>query len=115
MGWPISSSALYTRVGEYPPLAPSLWNASHQHRPGEGPLVPLATQKVKVKVAQLYLTLCDPLDHSLPGSSVLGPLQARILEWVAVPFSRGPSQPRDQTRSPTLQADSLPAEPPGEP
>ena len=96
MDWPISSSALYTRVGEYPPLALSLWNASHQHWPGEAPLVPLATQKVKV--AQLYLTLCDPLDHSLPGSSVHGPLQARILEWVAVPFSRGPSQPRDQTR-----------------
>jgi len=35
------------------------------------------------------------MDHSLPGSSVHGILQARILEWVAVPFSRGLSQPRD--------------------
>ena len=40
-------------------------------------------------------------------------LQARILEWVAVPFSRGSFQSRDQTQSPTLQVDSLPAEPPG--
>ena len=37
------------------------------------------------------------MDHSLPGSSVHGILQARILEWVAIPFSRGSSQPRDQT------------------
>ena len=42
-------------------------------------------------------TLCDPMDCSLPGSSVHGILQARILEWVAIPFSRGSSQPRDQT------------------
>ena len=44
-----------------------------------------------------------------------GILQARILEWVAIPFSRGSSQTRDQTRSSTLQVDSLPVEPPGEP
>ena len=37
-------------------------------------------------VAQLCLTLCDPMDRSLPGSSVHGILQARILEWVAIPF-----------------------------
>ena len=40
---------------------------------------------------------CDPMDSSLPGSSVHGILQARILEWVAIPFSREPSRPRDQT------------------
>ena len=44
-----------------------------------------------------------------------GILQARILEWVAFPFSRGSSQPRDRPRSPTLQANSLPAEPHGKP
>ena len=43
-------------------------------------------------------TLCDPMDCSLPGSSVHGILQARILEWVAIPFSRGSSQSRDQTQ-----------------
>ena len=41
----------------------------------------------------------------------MGVLQARVLEWIAMPSSRGSSQPRDQTRSPTLQADSLQAEP----
>ena len=60
---------------------------------------------VKVKVAQSCLTLCNPMDL------VHGILQARMLEWVAFPFSRGSSQPR----SLTLQADSLPAEPQGKP
>ena len=46
---------------------------------------------VKVSVAQLYLTLCDPMNCSQPGSFVHGILQARILEWVAIPFSRGSS------------------------
>ena len=46
--------------------------------------------KVKVKVAQLCLTLCDSMDYSVHGI-----LQARILEWVSFPFSRGSSQPRD--------------------
>ena len=54
-------------------------------------------KKVKVLVAQTCLTLFYPLDHSLPGSSVHGILQARILEWVAISFSRGSSWPRDQT------------------
>ena len=52
-------------------------------------------KKVKVKVIQLCLTLCDTMDCSLPGSSVYEILQARILEWVAVPFSRGSSQSSD--------------------
>ena len=42
-------------------------------------------------------TLCDPMDYSLPGFSVHRILQARILEWVAIPFSRRSSQLRDQT------------------
>ena len=48
-------------------------------------------------VTQLYLTHCDPVDCSPPGSSVHGILQTRILEWVAILFSRGSSQPRDQS------------------
>ena len=48
-------------------------------------------------VSQSCLTLYDPVDGSLPGSSVHGILQARIAEWVAILFSRGPSQPRDGT------------------
>ena len=50
-----------------------------------------------VKVAQLWLTLCNPIDCSLPGSSVHGILQTRMLKWVAMPFSGGSSQPRDRT------------------
>ena len=50
-----------------------------------------------VLVSQLCLTLCDPMDHSPPGSSVHGILQARILEWVAISFSGTSSQPRDRT------------------
>ena len=57
------------------------------------------------------LTLCDPMDCNPPGSSVHGILQARILERVAMPSSRGSSRPR----FPALQADSLPSEPPGKP
>ena len=47
---------------------------------------------------QLCLTLCDPMDYSPPGSSVHGIFQARILEWPAMPSSRGSSLPRDRTR-----------------
>jgi len=54
--------------------------------------------KVKVFIAQSSLTLCNPGDCSPPGSSVCGILQARILEWVAIPFSRGSSRPRAQTQ-----------------
>ena len=50
------------------------------------------------KLLQLCPTLCDPMDCSLPGSSIHGILQARILEWAAIFFSRGSSQPRDRTR-----------------
>ena len=50
---------------------------------------------VCTKLLQSCLTLCDPMDCIPPGSSVHGILQARILEWVTISFSRGPSQPRD--------------------
>ena len=51
-----------------------------------------------MKDTQLCPTLCNPMDCSLPGSSVRGILQAKIPEWVAIPFSRGSSQPRDRTQ-----------------
>ena len=50
------------------------------------------------EVTQLCPTLCDPMDCSLPSSSIHGILQARILEWVAISFSRGSSRPRDRTQ-----------------
>ena len=66
------------------------------------------SESEKVKVTYSCQALCNPMDYIVHGI-----LQARILEWVAVPFSRGSSQPRDQTRSPALQADFLPSESPG--
>ena len=64
-------------------------------------------------VAQVHPTLCDPVDCSLPGSPVYGILQVKILKRVAIPFSRGSSQPRDRSWFPASQAYCLPPEPPG--
>ena len=64
----------------------------------------MTTQKrryISVKrseVAQLCLTLCNPMDYSLPGSSFQGIFQAIVLEWGAISFSRGSSRPRDRTQ-----------------
>ena len=55
-------------------------------------------QRVKMIATQSCPTLFDPIDYSPPGSSIHGILQARILEWVVMPFSRGSSQSRDQTQ-----------------
>ena len=63
-------------------------------------------------VSQLCPTLCNPIDASLPGSSIHGIVQARILEWDAIPSSRGSSLPGIKPRVSNI-ADSLPAEPPG--
>ena len=54
---------------------------------------------VQVLVAQSCLTLCDSMDCSLIHPFIHGILQGRILEWVAIPFSRGSSQPKDQTQA----------------
>ena len=64
----------------------------------------------KVKVAQSCPTIRDPMDYTVHGI-----LQARILEWVVVPFSRGSSQPSGWTQVSCIAADSLPAEPQGKP
>ena len=66
-------------------------------------------------VAQSRPTLCHPIAIAHQAPLSMGILQARILEWVAMPSSRRSSQPRDQTQVPTLQADSLQAEPQGSP
>ena len=68
---------------------------------------------VHAQLLQSCLTFCDPKDCSPPGSSVRRILQVKILEWVAISFSRGSSQPRDlpnpgiEPGSPALQADSF--------
>ena len=69
-----------------------IFNLSRLNHDKSGILNRLVTsKKTEVKVAQSCLTLCDPMDCSPPGSSVHGILQARILEWVFIPFSRGSS------------------------
>ena len=79
--------------------APGKWDSGSTSRETAQPLTPGRKSQgtsVKVSAAQSCPTLCDPLGCSLPGSSVHGILQARTLEWVAVPFSRGSSQPGDR-------------------
>ena len=68
----------------------------------------LNTREIEVKVAQTCSTLGDPMDHTVRGI-----LQTRILEWVAGPSPGHLPNPGIEPRSPTLQADSLPAEPLG--
>ena len=74
-----------------------------------------AQSESESEVAQSCPTLCNPMDCSLSGSSVHGIFQARVLEWIAISFSRGSSQPRNRTWVSALQADALPSEPPGKP
>ena len=69
--------------------------------------------KSESEVAQSCPTLCDPMDCSPPGSSVHGILQARTLEWVAIPSSRGSSRPRDQTKVCCFAGGFFTTEPPG--
>ena len=80
------------------PLQPSLWRPQL----AEPQRSHCKSDLCSAQVAQSCLILCDPMDYTVHGI-----LQARILQWVALPFSKGSSQ----SRSPALQADSLPAEP----
>ena len=75
---------------------------------------PDGCMKMKVKLLN-HVQLCDPMDCSLPGSSVHGIFQARVLEWGANSSSRGSSRPRNQTWVSHITADALPSEPPGKP
>ena len=72
--------------------------------------LPVKRERKKVKVAQSCPSLCDPMDHTVHGI-----LQVRVLDWVAFPFSRGSSQPKDQIQVSHIQVDSLPTEPRGKP
>ena len=69
--------------------------------------------ELKVSVAQLDLAVCNSMDCSPPGSSVHIIFQAAILEWVAIPFSRGSSQPKDRTWVSSTAGHSLPSQPSG--
>ena len=72
----------------------------------------ISREKVKVLVVQSHRTLRDSMDCNPPGTSVLGILQARILEWVAVPFSRASSQPTGRTWVSHLAGRFFMSEPP---
>ena len=84
---------------------------AHPPCPGTVLWALFAAMKVKwnESVSRSVLSDCDPMDWSSPGFSVHGNLQERILEWVAMPSSRGSSQPRDWTPIFWMQADSLPS------
>ena len=92
-----ATTAVFTYVFEKLTVLP--WALQHSSR-------------VKVLVIQSCPTLCDPMDRSPPGSSVHGIPQARVLEWVAIPFSRGSSQPRDWILVSCTAGNSLLFEPP---
>ena len=94
------SSGLLTQVllnqqRSCPPWTPAVVRTG---RVGVGGCAPLTSSGYTVVLIQSWPPLCDPIDCSPPGSSVHGILQARILEWVAMPFSRGSSPPRDWTQ-----------------
>ena len=82
------------------PMPPASSASAGRFFTTEPPVIPLIVWmpwhvKLYAKLLQSYPTLCDPLDCNPPGSSVHGILQARILEWVAMPSSQGSSWPRD--------------------
>ena len=77
--------------------------------------LPVSTMVVGGLISKSLSDSCDPVDCGLPGSSVLRIFQARILEWVAISFSRGSSNPGIELGSPALQVDSLLTETPGKP
>ena len=83
--------------------------------PGLGTCSPAGVRMCVCCVLSCSGTLCDFVVCSPPGSSVHGILQARILKWVAIPFSRGFSWPGIKPGPPALQVDSLPPDPPGKP
>ena len=64
-------------------------------------------------VTKSCATLCNPMAYSLPGSFVYGAFQTRILDWVAIPFSRGSFRSRDQTRISCIEGGFFTTEPPG--
>ena len=68
----------------------------------------ICVENISVReVAQLCPTLCHPMDCSLPGSSIHGIFQARVLEWIAISFSRGSSRARDRTHVSYIGRQSL--------
>ena len=97
-----SMSKLVSRLRDgYHPKAPCPSSLKSQILPWSEYHLSISPPTLKKKMCELVIhscqTLCDPMDYSLPGSSVHEILQARILEWTAIPFCRGSFLPRDQT------------------
>ena len=113
-GLPLPTSGIFQAEGSIPHILHLLhWQLDSL--PPASPGKPQdGCMKMKMKLLN-HVQLCDPMDCSLPGSSVHGIFQARVLEWGAIVFSRGSSQPRDQTWVSHITADALPSEPPGKP
>ena len=86
--------------GLFDPRLDASWKGHAEHTESSPGALDQRTFRVHSTLRHQFspTTLCDPTDYSPPGSSVIGILQARILEWVASPFSRGSSQPRDQIK-----------------
>ena len=101
--WPPPHSALYTRAWldsteKWDHAVLVSWLISLSAIPSRPVLGVFFTLVLLMLVTGSCPTLCDPMGYSVPGSYVRGILQAGILEWVAIPFSRGSSPPRAQTR-----------------
>ena len=82
---------------------PSFWARDYNHKIQSSPKYKMKVIShwcVRANSLQSCLTFCNAMDCSLPGFSVHEILWTRILEWVAIPFSRGSSRPKDRTRSP---------------
>ena len=96
--YPSDTSSAYLGIGSSPEGYPTpLSNSLLPFQVAVRPSTHLLFGHVRVLAPQLYLTVGHPMGCSPPGSSVHGILQARMLEWVAIPFSRGSFWPRDWT------------------
>ena len=112
-----ASTRSHPRVSSLPPC-PTNFRLPSPHLQKRVPIYQISSRLLfmcmRAPSHQSCPTLCDPLHCSPPGSSVHGIFQARIMEWVAVSFSRGSSQPRDRSHVPCI-AGRFFAEPPGKP
>ena len=115
MTFQIDSSSLHLTSPSASTIAHPVKYSTHSSR--RDTWIPVLSHTVLccAKSLQSCLTLFNPVECSPPGSSVHGILQARVLEWVAMPSSRDFPNQGIEPRSPALQADSLPSEPPGKP
>ena len=106
---------LQARIVEWVAMSSSMGSSQHKDQTQVSHIAGGFFTIWTTKEAWKSLSHGDSMGCNLPGSSVHGILQARILEWTAIPFSRSFSNPGIEPRSPTLQADSLPSESPGKP